>query len=262
MKINPKPLISLIGTKAYYLYVLKKFCNVPDFFVITFDNSKELKDLRNQKKILAFNKFDFMSVRSSSNFEDLSRLSFAGMFKTVLGVNNEGLLEAISVVLDSVNNQRVIKYCEINNINPNEIKMSVIIQRMLQSRVSGVCFTKSKNPNELIVEACQGLGEGLVSGKVTPDTYILDRNTLEIVRSSIGYQREMLVFEKKLLYQEIPFYKRNSKKLDKGELIKVSRTCLEIEKKLGFLSADVEWAIQDDQQYILQVRPYTGNITE
>ena len=146
-----------------------------------------------------------------------------------------------------------------------EIKMAVIVQKMIQGRVSGVCFTRLQNyTNSLIIEACHGLGESLVSGKVDPDCYIIDRNSLSVIKESIGYQKVMLKMPKDNrgpIYEDIPFYKRKSKKLTHDECRGITKKCLLIEEHLDFCAADVEWTFENDVFYILQARPYTGFIT-
>jgi len=268
MRINPIPTLSRIGGKAYQLCRLKQLCNVPSFFVIAFEDPKESLDPTNQRAIIEQcrnQKFDLMAVRSSASCEDSPQTSFAGMFKTVLGVRPPELIDAVSEVLNSVFNKRVADYCEAQSLDPKKIKMTVIVQKMIHSRVSGVCFTRLQNDtNSLIIEACYGLGEALVSGKINPDSYIIDRNSLSVIKESIGYQKVMLKISednRKPIYEEVPFYKRNSKKLIYNECKGIAKTCLLIEGHLNFCVADVEWAFEDNVLYILQARPYTGFIT-
>lgn len=268
MWINPIPKLSVIGGKAYHLWRLKQLCNVPSFFVIAFRNTQDSLDPTNQRAIIEQcrnQKFKLMVVRSSASCEDSPQTSFAGMFKTVLGVRPPELIDAVTEVLNSVSSKRVADYCEAQGLDSKEIKMAVIVQKMIQGRVSGVCFTRLQNyTNSLIIEACHGLGESLVSGKVDPDCYIIDRNSLSVIKESIGYQKVMLKMPKDNrgpIYEEIPFYKRNSKKLTHDECRGIAKKCLLIEEHLDFCAADVEWTFGNDVFYILQARPYTSFIT-
>lgn len=268
MQIDPKPLLSKIGGKAYQLYKLKQQCTIPPFFIITFENPKEIHEFTVQQVILEeckSRKFSLVAIRSSAGIEDSAQASFAGMFETVLSIQLEELINAISRVLDSVSTKRVADYCKVQGFNQNKIRMAVIVQKMIGSRVSGVCFTRLQNEvDSLMIEACYGLGEVLVSGKVTPDSYTVDRNTLSIISESVGYQKIMLKIleneHKKLSYREVPFHKRNAKKLTYGEIRAIAKTCLTIEQHLHFEAADVEWAFEGNELYILQARPYTGVI--
>lgn len=265
MWINPRPILLRIGGKAYQLCQLKRWCNVPPFFIIAFEDLQEISDSANQRKIseqCRSQGLDLMAVRSSASCEDSPQSSFAGMFKTVLGVRPPELIDAISEVLNSVFNRRVTDYCEAQGLAQDRIRMAVIIQKMINSRVSGVCFTRLQdNDNSLLLEACYGLGEALVSGKVTPDSYAVDRNSLSVMKESAGYQKVMLKMptdDEKPAYEEVPFYKRNARKVTYSEVRAVADTCLLIEKHLDFVAADVEWAYEKATLWILQARPYTG----
>lgn len=113
------------------------------------------------------------AVRSSANIEDGQEKTLAGQFKTVLNVNKKDLLTGIRTVWDSVNNPGAISYIKISGLKKN-IKMSVIIQQMIDSKYSGVSF--SKNPmtgmNEVVVEAVEGTGETLLQDGVTPFRWV------------------------------------------------------------------------------------------
>jgi pyruvate, water dikinase len=263
--INPRPTLSRVGGKAYQLYRLKRWCNVPPFFVIAFENSQEIYDIQNRNLIMEQcrdQKFDLMAVRSSATCEDSPQASFAGMFKTVLGARPSELIGAVTEVLNSVSSERVADYCEAQGLVQNKIQMAVIVQKMVNSRVSGVCFTHLQNNSEpILLEACYGLGEAIVSGKVTPDSYVVDRDNLSVITESTGYQKLALTMRgdsKKPAYEEVPFYKRNARKLTYDEVRAIAHTCLLIEKRLAFRAADIEWTFEKDVLYILQARPYLG----
>jgi pyruvate,water dikinase len=240
---------------------------VPPFFVIAFKKPQEIYDIQNQNLIMEQcrdQKFDLMAVRSSATCEDSPQASFAGMFKTVLGARPPELIGAITEVLNSVSSKRVVDYCEAQGLVQNKIQMAVIVQKMINSRVSGVCFTQLQNDGKLVlVEACYGLGEVIVSGKVTPDSYVVDRDNLSVIRESIGYQKLTLTIRRdseKPAYEEIPFHKRNARKLTYNEVKAITKVCLSIEEHLRFGPADVEWALEGETLYILQARPYTGGM--
>lgn len=263
MKINLEPTLIELGGKAYQLCRLMQYVNVPPFFVISFKNPQEINQSAVQQAVLKECKarnFNLMAVRSSALCEDSLKTSFAGMFKTVLCVKPSKLIDAIAKVLNSVLSERVAFYCETHGVDQKAIKMAVIVQKMIYSRVSGVCFTRlKKGMSSLLIEACYGLGETLVSGKVTPDSYVVDRKSLSVVRENIGYQKVMLNIvnanAKELAYEEIPFHKRNARKLTHDEIKKIAKTCLKIEQCLRFDAVDVEWALEGNILYILQARP-------
>lgn len=266
MKIDSEGDLLRLGGKSYQLHKLMKvFNNIPPFFTIEFENSKEIKDPDIRRQIMerceSLNT-DLVAVRSSASSEDGETMSFAGMFKTILNVRFEETIDAIEEVLSSVDEKRVYHYAKAHKIDHRTLHMSVIIQRMVNSRVSGVCFTRiTDNPNLLIIEACLGLGELLVSGKISPDKYILNRQNLSIIKESRGYQRTKLIMSSKERvsnYQEVPFHQRNSRKLTNDEIFTIAKSAIRAENYLKFSAVDMEWAIEDHSFFILQCRPYTG----
>lgn len=259
MKINPAPTLENLGGKGYQLTQLSKLFSVPPFFVIQFDTIDEIQNKENQKAILQTfeqNKFDVVSVRSSATVEDSNTASFAGMFETELYVTKDNLISAIEKVLQSTTDSRVKEYCKLNNIDYNSIKMCVVVQKMINSRIAGVCITRErKDSNTMLLEACLGLGEGIVSGAVTPDTYTIDRKTFLVKSKNIGYQKTMITDKGEIA---IPFFLRSSMKMTDSEIVQLTKVCLQIEQKLGYLSADIEWAFENDKLYILQSRAFVG----
>ena len=258
MKINPKPTLENFGGKGYQLTQLAKNFLVPDFFVLQFDDANEIKSSDNQKLILETfdkNRFTIVSVRSSATVEDGNKASFAGMFETELNIEKNNLICAIEKVLKSINSSRVKDYCELNKIAIKTVKMNIVIQKMVNSRISGVCLTRDKVGGDMIIEACHGLGEGLVSGLVTPDTYIINRNTFEIINKNIGYQKNMITNKGEV---PVPFFLCNCQKMTDDEIKQLAKICLKIEQKYNYKSADVEWAFEHEKIYILQSRAFVG----
>ena len=260
MIINPKITNDNLGGKGYQLSLLNNICSVPEFFVVSFDSFNEINDSDVQNRILEYyNKmnFDLVSVRSSATVEDGVNNSFAGMFETKLNVTKDDLIEAIQCVVLSAKSDRVKEYCKLNSIDYNNLKMRVIIQKMVDSRISGVCFTRTTdNLNSMLIEACLGLGEALVSGNVTPDTFQVHRDSLEVEKQVIGYQKKMLMLNEKE-YIEVPLSKQNLKKISNKEIKELVKTALKIERDLNYKAVDIEWAFENDKLYILQARPIT-----
>lgn len=261
MQINPEPDLLKVGGKAYHLYRLQEVCDVPSFFTVSFEHEGEIDSPAVQQELLDYCEkqgFDLVAVRSSATLEDSSRASFAGLFETILNVKSTELIPAINTVLASVSSDRVGEYRAAQGLSDSHLGMSIIVQKMVFSRISGVCFTRvAYESNSLIVEACFGLGEVIVSGKITPDTYIIDRKTLFTLSQNIGYQKIMLL-PAIAGYQDVPIYRRNARKMTDAELKAVAITGLSIEEHLSMDSVDIEWAFEDNMLYILQARRYTG----
>jgi pyruvate,water dikinase len=263
MLINPPLTLENFGGKGYQLSLLKNICLVPEFFAICFENPNEIDDHKVQEEIIRVYdsyKFDYVSIRSSATVEDSNIASFAGMFETKLNVTSEKLIYSIQEVFESSRSQRVDSYCKLNEVDVNNIKVRIIVQRMVNSKTSGVCITKDlSNSDSMLIEACWGLGETLVNGNITPDTYVVNRSDFSIKSLSIGYQKEMIApFKDGIL--EVPFHLRNAKKLKDSELSKLSELCLLIEKEFNYQIADIEWAFDRDILYILQARPFVGKL--
>ncbi len=121
-----------------------------------------------------------VAVRSSANAEDLPDLSFAGQQDTYLNVRGlNALVLAIRRCWASLWNTRLLGYRHQMGIAHDAVAMAVVVQRMVEAEVSGMLFTTNPTTGdrtELVVNASYGLGEAIVGGEVTPDTYVLDRN--------------------------------------------------------------------------------------
>lgn len=138
-----------------------------------------------------------VAVRSSANAEDLPDMSFAGQQDTYLNVRGDAaLLDAVRRCWASLWTPRAISYRHQMGVAHEQVAMAVVVQIMVPSDVSGILFTA--NPatgerSEMIVNASFGLGEAVVSGQVTPDTYVLDRDSLTAKETLIGTKEQKIV---------------------------------------------------------------------
>lgn len=183
-----------------------------------------------------------VAVRSSGSLEDLAGASFAGQYETFLDVNSpQELTEAISKCFASKNSDRVKDYLNTKNIEWNEesLKMSVLVQKMVNAKIAGVLFTLSPltgREEEIYLEFCEGVGERLVSGHVTPSQIVYNWMEGKIVKETINDEGTRISEE-------------NLK-----ELIDLS---IKIQAHYG-TPQDIEWAVGPDYKvYILQSRPIT-----
>lgn len=199
---------------------------IPDGFVITPD------ELLDEREILVwFSRLQasHVAVRSSALNEDSSDAAWAGQLDTFLHVTKDELLEKIARCRASAASPRALAYAASRNTESGEV--AVIVHRMLDSRVSGVAFSHHPVTAEaqVVIEAVRGYGDMLVSGEVTPDTYI-------------GNKIQNLAADEPVLQP--------------NELKQVIELTLEVEKRLGH-PVDVEWAFEGDTLYLLQARPIT-----
>lgn len=224
-------------------------------FILNSKTPNYIKELivKNYRKIN-----DFVAVRSSAVAEDTKEASFAGQQATFLNVIEKNLLKSIKECWASFYSTRAILYRHKNKFN-HEPKIAVAVQKMVNSQKSGVIFTVNpvtKNKNEMIIESVFGLGESIVSGVVTPDYYVINKGTNQILKEVINEKKLAIIREndknKKIRLNK---KKANSNTLNKQELNQLIKEALLIEKHYK-KPMDIEWAI-DDKVYILQARPVT-----
>lgn len=212
-----------------------------------------LEVLKNAKPI-------FVAVRSSATTEDLATASFAGQQETFLNVKeNKQLITSIRKCFSSLYTPRAIYYREKRGFQHAKALLAVVVQKMINSEKSGVMFTKNpiQENDNVLIEAVFGLGEGLVSGKIKPDNYIVNRK-LEILQKKIADKKKALVRSDSGSSEETKLTEEKSKQqvLTDGEIEKLADFGLQIEKYYK-KPQDIEFAIENRQVYIVQSRPIT-----
>ncbi len=207
--------------------------------------------------ISSFEKLDceYVAVRSSANLEDGKDCAWAGQLESFLNVTREDIIDAVKNCWKSVFSPRAIFY---RGKNAEKLGMSVavVVQKMIQTEVSGVGFSinpTNNNFEEVVIEGVLGLGEAIVSGSVTPDTYIISQN--KIVNKTIKSQkRKMVKIKGKNEWKDIE--NGDLQKLDDVKILDLASIIKNIENFYGF-PVDVEWGVQNGEIYILQARPIT-----
>lgn len=209
----------------------------------------------------------FVAVRSSATAEDLPGASFAGQQATFLNVfGPDDVLAAVKKCWASLFEARAIYYRIINKFDHLKVGISTPVQVMIQSKKSGILFTMDPVTNDkdvIVIDAGFGLGEAIVSGSVTPDRYIVDKQTLKIIDKEINNQAwkiEKVKTDQGYVNQHIsmPKSRQEMQKLTDEEIIKLAEIGLNIEKHYNF-PQDTEWAIDNRGQiYFVQSRPVTA----
>lgn len=207
-----------------------------------------------------------VSVRSSAHDEDSALHSFAGQLSSFLYLNDlENVLKSVKECWASAYSERSLHYRKINKLQIVNIKVSVIIQQMIDPDTSGVFFTcnpiNGKN-DQIVINSVYGVGEGLVSGLLDADTYVLDKKNGLTLEQNIVEKPKKLVRDaalQKCAEVEVPAAQVNISTLTDKELKELSAMALRIEKFYG-RPQDVEWAIQNGTLYILQSRPVTTDV--
>jgi rifampicin phosphotransferase len=204
---------------------------------------------------------NIFAVRSSSPQEDLADKSFAGMYETYLGIKRKDLEKHIIDAFSSMYDYRVIHYKDEANIDYKDADMAVIVQKQIDSDVSGVGFSInpiSNDYDEAVINANFGLGESVVSGKVSPDQYTVNKIKNEIIEKTLG-SHEVMVNINKAGGVKTDKPKEDGYSLSDEKALLVSEIMTKIEAFYGF-PVDIEWAFEGETLYILQARPITAYI--
>jgi len=147
------------------------------------------------------------------------------------------------------------------NLMNKKVLVAVVVQKMVDSEVSGVCFTVhpvTKDKNQMVVEACWGLGEILVQGKITPDSYVIGKSNLKISDVNKNPQKEMIVRSKNETRTFlVPKIKRKQQKLSEKQIKELARICIKVENHYKS-PQDLEWTLERNKFYIVQTRPITA----
>jgi pyruvate,water dikinase len=213
------------------------------------------------KKLSGRFKNKLVAARSSATAEDLPGASFAGQQATFLNVKGEAnLLEKVRECFASLFTARAIFYREQNKIDHSKVKISVIVQKMVQSKVSGVMFTIDPVTNEkdrIIIEAVWGLGEMIVQGSVVPDRYVVQKDTFAILSKVISDQSIQLIKHgEKTKEADVPKKQRELQKISDDEIVKLAKYGAGLQKHYYF-PQDIEWAKENKELFIVQTRPVT-----
>ncbi|MCC7371064.1 MAG: phosphoenolpyruvate synthase [Chloroflexi bacterium] len=207
-----------------------------------------------------------VAVRSSATAEDLPGASFAGQQETFLNVvGADAVLEAVRRCWASLWTARALAYRERLGVVHGGVAMAVVVQRLLPAEVAGVLFTANPTTgarDEILVNASYGLGEAVVSGQVTPDTFVLGRDDGAIRSTTLGTKSEMVVAradrESGTSAVPVPEDRRRVAALGPDRLRELAALGLRVERLAGGTPQDVEWAVAEGQLWLLQARPITG----
>jgi pyruvate,water dikinase len=208
-----------------------------------------------------------VAVRSSATSEDLPDASFAGQQDTYLNVKGEDqLVHYVQKCWSSLYTPRAIFYREEKGFPHEKVLISVGVQKMVDSEVSGVIFTLDPvngDPSKIIIESSWGLGEALVAGVVRPDRFIVDKGTLQIVHKEIVPKMVEHVPNHETgltMERDVPAERRNASSLGDEQVVELARLARDIEDHYQ-TPQDVEFAVERSKSgqkvYVVQTRPET-----
>lgn len=278
MRIQAQP-SDFVGGKAKNLFELQALgCQVPHFVVIAadeleaqFPNSLEATEILSfiddftfdsvfLAEILGQFKGENVAVRSSALVEDGKMHSFAGQFESVLHVNESNLVEALKTVWKSGYSERIFAYKKANNLELSG-GIAIVIQAMIDADVAGVGFgfnAVTGDRAQVMISSTYGLGEGLVSGELDADTYLVSRSG-KIERQLADKNRKMVRNSEAkagTVYVEVDENLRNQNSLSDAHLIEIRNL---LARLYGHFNAyqDIEFAVKNKELYLLQTRPIT-----
>ncbi len=209
-----------------------------------------------------------VAVRSSATAEDLPDASFAGQQDTFLWVRGiDNVLTYVKKCWSSLFNPRAVAYRIGKGFDHTKVSLSVVVQKMVNSWAAGVMFTLDPVTGDLSkisIDAAYGFGEGIVSGECTPDHYVVDKVTFEIVEKKISPKEFYYVLDpetQKVIKKENPRERQNQQCLIDEDIVNLAKIGKKVEDYYG-RPMDIEWAIDKDLPIagnilILQARPET-----
>jgi len=203
----------------------------------------------------------WVAVRSSATAEDSSIASWAGELDTFLFIDEKKLVETVKKCWASLFTPRAIFYRFERKLHKTAVSVAVVIQQMVDSQISGVAFSVhpvTKDRNQLIIEAGYGLGEAIVSGTITPDSYVVHKKEGTILDINISKQEKQIILKAGggSILKRVAKSIQEKQKLTGKQIIELAEIVKKIEKHYG-KPQDIEWAWFKGKFYILQSRPIT-----
>jgi pyruvate,water dikinase len=203
-----------------------------------------------------------VAVRSSATAEDLPDASFAGQQDTYLNINGkDAVLDAVKRCWASLWTGRAIGYRLKSSIDQECVAIAVVIQELFMAEASGVMFTANPvngSRGEIVINAAWGLGEAVVSGEVTPDTFVAEKSSDRLLRRTVADKQVMTVRTNSGTEERpVPAAIRRKPALSRRGVEELARTGKIIETLYG-MPMDIEWAFANGKFAVLQARPVTS----
>ena len=205
-----------------------------------------------------------VAVRSSANAEDLPDFSFAGQQETFLNVSGEDeVVSAVKKCWSALWTAQAISNRHQNGLDQSSVAMGVVVQVMIPSEVSGILFTANPTNgerSEMIVNSSFGLGEAVVGGQVTPDTFIVDRTTLTSKETILGPKEHQIVYDgdQGIKIEKVSESNQGISSLSDSMLTELCNAALKVEALYEGKPQDIEWAFCNGKLHLLQSRPITN----
>ena len=219
-----------------------------------------MKELSEKYEVLCNKGAVRVAVRSSATAEDLAEASFAGQQETYLGIKGlDEVAESVRKCYASLWGTRAVIYRNNLGFNQADVALAVVVQTMVPSEKAGVLFTAdpiSNNPDTMRINSSFGLGESVVSGRVTADSILVNKSG-KVISYDCGLKLTQIIYDDNFTKEVAVAPELQGKpSLSEDEIMKLCHEGLLIEKHYG-KPMDIEWGITGDKVYILQARPIT-----
>jgi pyruvate, water dikinase len=196
---------------------------------------------------------DYVAVRGSTVVKDDPMVYYEGRVATSLNVLKENLLENIEFIWASLYSARSLEFMYQNDYAHRDVMVAVVVQQMVNAAVSGVVYTQDpegKEENAIVVEAGWGLGEAMISGIVSPDRYVVDKESLEVKDFSIGVQlKEVMREDDHHRIIDVPKTKQKKRKLTDEQVLELARLCVQVEDYYKSPQR-LEWALGNEEEHV------------
>lgn len=204
---------------------------------------------------------EYVAVRSSATAEDSAAAAWAGQLDSYLNTTEASLLANVRRCWASLFTPRAVFYRFEKGLRGTRIAVAVVVQKMVESESSGVAFSVhpvTQDRNQAIIEAGYGLGEAIVSGAITPDSYVVEKEPLRLVGKTVSTQTRGIYRCQGggCEWIELPPRKGDQQVLSDAEILELATLVTRIERHYGF-PCDIEWAREGGRFYIVQSRPIT-----
>ena len=229
-------------------------CDIPA------DLKKEIEE--NYNRLVPKGGNFFVAVRSSATAEDLPDASFAGQQETYLNVRGTNdLFDKIRKCWSSLFTARAISYREKQGYAHDDVKLAVVIQKMVNSDISGIMFTVDPHSGakNIIIEAGYGLGEAIVGGEVTPDNYVVDKARMDVMFRKVSLQKWKYIRgpDGGCIKENIESPSETVQKIDDSRVLEIAEIGRQVEIHYQ-RPMDIEWCIEGGKVYLVQARPVTA----
>jgi len=203
----------------------------------------------------------YVAVRSSATSEDSFKDAWAGQLDSYLNITANRLVKNLRSCWISLFTPRAIFYRRERGLGAQKISVAVVIQNMVDAQAAGVAFSVhpvTQNPNHIIIEAGYGLCEAVVSGEITPDSYVVAKKPYRIVDTHVSEQKRGLYRGPRggCRWKPIPPSLADKQKLNNIQIQQLSGLVAQIEAHYGF-ACDIEWVFDGANFSIVQSRPIT-----